>query len=91
MHQSRCTVGVEKGGGSKLKKGLVAFAQICAEKNIKDAEYLASLSGITIKEIRVSKWLDMGYFAYDFHVRFLSTDERKRLLEMLKSCEVFLR
>jgi len=74
-----------------LKKGLVAFAQICAEKSIKGIEYPASLSGITVREIRVSKWLDMKYFAYDFHVRFLSIDERKRLLEILKSCEVFLR
>jgi len=74
-----------------LKKGLVVFAQICAEKSIKGIEYQTSLSGITIREIKVSKWLDMGYFAYDFHVRFLSIDERKRLLAILKSCEVFLK
>ena len=74
-----------------MKKGLVVFTQICTEKNIKDAEYPASLSGITVREIRVSKWLDMDNLTFDFHVRFLSTDERKQLLEILKSCEVFLK
>ena len=74
-----------------MKKGLIAFAQLCTEKNIKGIEYPTSLSGITIRGIRVSKWLDMDSFAFDFHVKFLSNDERKRLLELIKSCEVFLK
>ena len=68
-----------------------SFLGICADLNIANMEYVATMAGITINGISIQQWADMDEKQFLTNIKPLDKKQRKSVEMALKSCELALR